>query len=31
LKKTRVLEHTHSDHLPICVDIDLPKGVHLKN
>ena len=31
LKKTRVLEHTHSDHLPICVDIELPKGVYLKN
>ena len=29
LRKTHVLEHTHSDHLPICVEIGLPKGVHL--
>jgi len=29
LKKTHVLEHTHSDHLPICVEIKLPKGVFL--
>ena len=29
LKKTLVLEHTHSDHLPICVEIDLPEGVFL--
>ena len=29
LKKTHVLEHTHSDHLPICVEIELPKGVFL--
>ncbi len=31
LKNTRVLEHTHSDHLPICVEIDLPKGVFLED
>ena len=24
LRKTNVLEHTHSDHLPICVEIGLP-------
>lgn len=30
LKKTRVLEHTHSDHLPISVEIELPEGVFLK-
>lgn len=30
LKKTHVLEHTHSDHLPICVEIELPKGVFLE-
>ena len=29
LKKTEVLEHTHSDHLPICVEIELPDGVFL--
>jgi len=29
LKRTRVLEQTHSDHLPICVDIELPAGVSL--
>ena len=29
LKGTRVLEHTHSDHLPICVEISLPEGVFL--
>jgi endonuclease/exonuclease/phosphatase family metal-dependent hydrolase len=29
LKKTHVLEHTHSDHLPICVEIELPEGVFL--
>jgi endonuclease/exonuclease/phosphatase family metal-dependent hydrolase len=29
LKKTHVLEHTHSDHLPICVEIELPNGVFL--
>jgi len=29
LKKTHVLEHTHSDHLPICVEVELPKGVVL--
>ena len=29
LQKTHVLEHTHSDHLPICVEIKLPKGVVL--
>jgi endonuclease/exonuclease/phosphatase family metal-dependent hydrolase len=29
LKETRVLEHTHSDHLPICVEIDLPEGVYV--
>ncbi len=31
LKNTRVLEHTHSDHLPICVEIELPKGVFLED
>lgn len=31
LKKTRVLEHTHSDHLPICVEIELPDGVFLED
>jgi endonuclease/exonuclease/phosphatase family metal-dependent hydrolase len=31
LKKTRVLEHTHSDHLPICVEIGLPDGVYLQD
>lgn len=31
LKTTRVLEHTHSDHLPICVEIELPDGVYLEN
>ncbi len=30
LKKTNVLEHTHSDHLPICVEIELPDGVFLE-
>jgi len=30
LKKTHVLEHTHSDHLPICVEIELPDGVVLE-
>jgi endonuclease/exonuclease/phosphatase family metal-dependent hydrolase len=30
LQKTHVLEHTHSDHLPICVEIELPKGVFLE-
>lgn len=30
LKSTHVLEHTHSDHLPICVEIALPEGVFLK-
>ncbi len=30
LKKTHVLDHTHSDHLPICVEIDLPEGVFLE-
>ncbi|MGB5292035.1 MAG: endonuclease/exonuclease/phosphatase family protein [Lysobacterales bacterium] len=29
LKQTSVLEQTHSDHLPICVEIELPKGVFL--
>ena len=29
LKNTRVLDHTHSDHLPICVEIELPQGVCL--
>jgi len=24
-----VLEHTHSDHLPICVEIELPEGVFI--
>ncbi len=31
LQKTHVLEHTHSDHLPICVEIGLPKGVYLSS
>jgi len=31
LKKTHVLEHTHSDHLPICVEIKLPDGVVLED
>lgn len=31
LKNTEVLEHTHSDHLPICVEIELPKGVFLED
>jgi endonuclease/exonuclease/phosphatase family metal-dependent hydrolase len=30
LKKATVLEHTHSDHLPISVEIELPEGVFLK-
>jgi len=30
LGETRVLEHTHSDHLPICVEIGLPEGVFLQ-
>ena len=30
LKKTHVLEHTHSDHLPICVEIELPRGIFLE-
>ena len=30
LNKTNVLEHTHSDHLPICVEIELPEGVFLE-
>ncbi len=29
LKKTHVMEHTHSDHLPICVQVELPQGVYL--
>ena len=29
LQKSEVLEQTHSDHLPICVKIELPDGVHL--
>lgn len=29
LKKPHVLEHTHSDHLPICVEIELPKDIFL--
>jgi endonuclease/exonuclease/phosphatase family metal-dependent hydrolase len=29
LKNTSVLEHTHSDHLPISVEIELPEGVFL--
>lgn len=29
LKNTQVLEHTHSDHLPISVEIGLPDGVYL--
>jgi len=31
LQKTHVLEHTHSDHLPICVEIELPNGVFLES
>jgi endonuclease/exonuclease/phosphatase family metal-dependent hydrolase len=31
LKNTQVLEHTHSDHLPISVEIELPKGVFLED
>ena len=31
LQKTHVLEQTHSDHLPICVEIELPKGVFLED
>jgi endonuclease/exonuclease/phosphatase family metal-dependent hydrolase len=31
LKGARVLEHTHSDHLPICVEIELPEGVYLES
>lgn len=31
LKKTHVLEQTHSDHLPICVEIELPGGVYLED
>ena len=30
LKSTHVLEHTHSDHLPICVEVELPSGVFLE-
>jgi len=30
LQKTHVLEHTHSDHLPICVEVELPRGVFLE-
>lgn len=30
LRQTRVLEYTHSDHLPICVEVELPEGVCLK-
>ncbi len=30
LKQTRVLEHTHSDHLPVFVEIALPDGVYLE-
>ncbi len=30
LKKATVLEHTHSDHLPISVEIELPQGVFLE-
>ena len=29
LRNTNVLDHTHSDHLPICVEIELPEGVFL--
>jgi endonuclease/exonuclease/phosphatase family metal-dependent hydrolase len=31
LQKTHVLEHTHSDHLPICVEVELPQGVFLES
>jgi endonuclease/exonuclease/phosphatase family metal-dependent hydrolase len=31
LKNTHVLEHTHSDHLPISVEIGLPDGVYLQD
>lgn len=30
LTNSQVLEHTHSDHLPICVEIELPTGVVLE-
>jgi len=30
LKNAKVLEHTHSDHLPISVEIELPEGVFLE-
>ena len=29
LQQTNVLDHTHSDHLPISVHIELPEGVYL--
>jgi len=31
LRQTNVLEHTHSDHLPISVHVDLPEGVFLSD
>ena len=31
LQKTHVLDHTHSDHLPICVEVELPRGVFLES
>jgi len=31
LRNTNVLEHTHSDHLPICVEVELPAGTFLEN
>jgi endonuclease/exonuclease/phosphatase family metal-dependent hydrolase len=31
LKRTRVLEQKHSDHLPISVQVELPEGVYLKD
>lgn len=30
LRKASVLEHTHSDHLPISVEIELPKDTYLR-
>ena len=29
LKQTRVLDHTHSDHLPVFVEIGMPDGIYL--
>lgn len=30
LKEIQVLEYTHSDHLPICMEIEMPEGVVLE-